>query len=418
MTEMDKPKILFISHVFPFPRSSGQRQRVYYMLRAAAAYFHVTLLTYSPSGKEKKLEYELDGICEEVIWLKNRFDEHKKISKAYYKLRASLYSFLTGLKTSNYYIGKLEFTEKRIIVALGDRTFDIVIYEYFHAWESVSYFKKRNIPVILDTHNILWQSVSSQSKGNNVLQNLLKGYKLNKYKKVEEAIWAMFDEVIAINVSEQKYIQSKVPATVKVPLVCMGIDVSAWPYSWQSARPVRLAYYGGLGSPNNVKSALVCACEIMPEIWKKFPGVELWLIGSSPAEAIKKLESDKIHVTGFIEDVAPVIGSVSIMLCPWEGTFGFRSRIVEVMALGVPVVASRNAVDGMDMEDGKGIFLTDNTEQMIEQSTRLLQDKPLLEIQSKIARDKAISQYSFEATYLKGFERIYDSIEHRKVVKP
>src|ERR1700733_6755988 len=150
---MDKPRILFISHVFPFPSSTGQRKRVYYMLKGAAAYFHVTFLTYLSAGDEEKIGNEINDICDEVIWLRSKIDN--KVSRAYYKLRALFYSVFTGFKTSNYYIGKLELTEKNIAKALNNKKFDAVVYEYFHAWESVNYFKKRNIPVILDTHNIL-----------------------------------------------------------------------------------------------------------------------------------------------------------------------------------------------------------------------------------------------------------------------
>ena len=408
----DKPKILFISHVFPFPATNGQRQRVYYMLRGASSFFHVSFLTYSPSPQEKKFENELNGVCDEVIWLKSKY-QGTKISRAYYKFRAVVYSYLTGLKPSNYFIGKLDFTENNIAEAVGNRTYDVVMYEYFHAWESVNFFKNKNIPVILDTHNILWQSYLSQYKSNNILPGFLKGYYFKLYKNAEERIWSFFDEVIAINSSEQKYIRSKVPSSTNVPLICMGVDISSWPYSWQPANPIRLGYYGGLGSPGNEKSAIVCAKEIMPEIWKIFPEAELWLIGSNPREAVKNLESDKIHVTGFVKDVATVINKISVMLCPWEGTFGFRSRIVEVMALGVPVVASNEAVDGMGMENGKGIFLTGAYSEIAAQTIRLLKDKPALDEQSKLAREEIISKFSYESTYLEGFQKIFEKTEQK-----
>ncbi len=409
---MDKPGILFISHVFPFPATVGQRQRVYYMLRGASVYFKVTFLTYSSLGQEKKFAKEMRGVCDEVIWLKSKYKKNK-ISWLYFKTMGILYSYLTGLKPSNYFVGKLDFTENKVSEAIGQRRFDLVIYEYFHAWESISYFKKQNIPVILDTHNILWQSYLIQYKSNNLLPNFLKGYYFKKYKNAEEKTWSFFDEIIAINTSEQTYIKSKVPESKDVPLIYMGIDVSAWPYSWQPATPVRLAFYGGLGSPHNARSAILCAKEIMPEIWKVFPDIELWLIGSNPTDDVKSLESDKIHITGFIKDVALIINTISIMLCPWEGTYGFRSRIIEVMSLGVPVIASRDAVDGMDMEQGKGIFLTDSSSEMIEQCIRLLMDSSILAEQSKIASNEVRSKYSFESTYLEGFQKIYKQIEQK-----
>jgi len=361
------------------------------------------------------MEEEMNELCDEVIWLRDKY-KRNILSRFFYKAASILYCFITGLKTSNYYIGKLWFTENAISKALKKKVIDIVIYEYFHAWESANYFKKQNIPVILDTHNILWQSYLAQYKHNNILPNFLKGYYFRKYKETEERIWSFFDEVIAINTCEQVYIKSKVSASTNVPLIYMGIDVSAWQYSWLPASPVRLAFYGGLGSPHNARSAIACAKEIMPEIWKEFPETELWLIGSNPTEEVKSLESDKIHITGFIKDVAPLISTVSIMLCPWEGKYGFRSRIIEVMSLGVTVVASRDAVYGMDMEHGIGIYLNDSSSEMIDQCIRLLRDRPALTKQSKLASDEVKSRYSFESTYLAGFQELYKKVESKKEI--
>ena len=40
-----KTRLLILSAVYPFPRNSGQQQRVYYKLRALRADFHITFLT-------------------------------------------------------------------------------------------------------------------------------------------------------------------------------------------------------------------------------------------------------------------------------------------------------------------------------------------------------------------------------------
>ena len=72
-----------------------------------------------------------------------------------------------------------------------------------------------------------------------------------------------------------------------------------------------------------------------------------------------------------------------------------RSRLVEVMALGVPVVAAPDAVDGMEMEAGKGIFLEEAFPRMTQACLRLLAEPAFARQQSEAARAQVEAKYSF-----------------------
>src|SRR5262249_29035716 len=155
--------------------------------------------------------------------------------------------------------------------------------------------------------------------------------------------------VIAINHEELNYLRSATPSTTKLFHAAMGVDLALWPYSWSPSGKPCLAYYGGLGSPHNQADALACYQRLMPEIWRRFPDAEFWIVGGNPPETIRALGSDsRVKVTGFVENVQPVLSRMSLLLCPWSGIFGFRSRLIEAMALGVPVVTSPDAVYGME----------------------------------------------------------------------
>jgi glycosyltransferase involved in cell wall biosynthesis len=183
----------------------------------------------------------------------------------------------------------------------------------------------------------------------------------------------------------------------------MGTDISLWPYSWQPViSPRRIAFYGGLASPQNQRDALLSYQEIMPMIWKRFPDVEFWIVGSNPPDFIKNLEQDsRVHVTGFLENPQDVLKTTSFVLCPWSGTFGFRSRVVEVMSLGVPVLASRDAVYGMGFEIGNGISVSNSSAEMATQGLKWLNNNDELAYQSSLARQQIEDKFSYEATYIR-----------------
>ena len=139
----------------------------------------------------------------------------------------------------------------------------------------------------------------------------------------------------------------------------------------------------------------------MPLVWHRIPEAELWLVGSEPPASLLGLQDtdQRVHVTGYVEQIQDLLSTMSLILCPWTGTYGFRSRLVEVMALGVPVIASPDAVYGMDMRDGAGIFLRDSDSDMAEVGLELLEHPAYAKAQSRLARQQVEQKYSFEATY-------------------
>lgn len=397
--EQKRMKLLIISHVSPWPGDSGQQLRVRYTLEVAVRAFQVDFLTIAPVGKRKEVEEQLAASGCQPLVLSSRLI-NGSFSKLRFYIGASLFALRTGMKDSNYQIGKLELCPARIRSAIGPRDYDLVLYEYFHAVDSVSVFRNMGVPVILDMHNVLWKSRKERLNEKAAWPAWLKRASLHRYRRGEETAWDQFDALIAINRSEQDLIQARLRPAQKLFYAPMGTDLSRWPACWEPAKPLRLAYYGGLASPHNEAAALRCYERVMPLIWQRIPDAELWLVGSNPTERLRRLTSDpRVKVTGFVAKVQEVLKTMSLVLCPWAGTYGFRSRIVEVMALGVPVVATPAAVDGMELESGRGIILADSDQKMAENGLRLMLSPNELATQSRLARSEMERLYSLESTY-------------------
>jgi glycosyltransferase involved in cell wall biosynthesis len=90
---------------------------------------------------------------------------------------------------------------------------------------------------------------------------------------------------------------------------------------------------------------------------------------------------------------------MSLILCPWTGRYGFRSRLVEVMALGVPVVTTPDAIYGMNLKEGMGLLLAETDIGFAEHVASILQDSGRSKQQSQRAWQQIEQQYSFKHTY-------------------
>lgn len=395
----DRPRLLLVSGVLPFPGEAGQQQRVRNKILGFRERFAVSFLTAVPRAEVGETRERLLELCDEALVLESRY-WRTPLSRLVHRLAAALYAAATGLKASNYVAGRLELSPSRVVRAVGGRELDVAVFEYWHAHRGAAALRRLGIPCVLDMHDLLWRSFRRQLAARR-LPAWWRELRVRRYRAREEAAWRSFDALITINTEEHAYVRRALPKRFPLFYAPMGADLETWSFGPRPATPPRVAYYGGLATPHNQSDARRCFEEILPLVWRTRPDVELWLVGSRPPASLTALaEKDpRVRVTGFVDDAAAVLRTMTLVLCPWTGTYGFRSRLVEVMALGVPVVATPDAVSGMDLEPGRGIFLETSAEAMARAALRLLDRPELAREQSRRAREAVEASYSFGATY-------------------
>jgi polysaccharide biosynthesis protein PslH len=394
----ERLRLLVVSHVLPFPGDSGQQQRVRLTLQSLRSRFHVTVAVPSSSSDEAVVREKLLEHCDDVIIVPSGADDGMLAKSGKY-LAGAVYCSWSGEKWSNYVIGQLQFSPSRMGQLADSGHYDCVLYEYWHANASTEVFRSRGIPTVLDMHNILWQALDRQLKGRRLLPSWVRRPLVARYRKREERAWARYDGLIAVNRAEHGYASTRVKRDIQLFHVPMGVQLDRWTYRWNPAQPPRIAYYGGLTSLHNQRSARECVLEIMPIIWEEYPTAEIWVVGSNPPPDIVALAGDRVKVTGFMEDVGPILGLMSAVLCPWKGTYGFRSRVIEAMALGIPVIVTPDAVYGMDLDPGRGLVLAESVEEMAGKLIELLRDPALAREHSLAARQQVTERFAFGHTY-------------------
>ncbi|MCZ7545724.1 MAG: glycosyltransferase family 4 protein [Anaerolineae bacterium] len=394
-----KTRLLIISHVLPFPGQSGQQMRVRNKLLAFKPDFEITFLTFAQPAQIESTRESLVPYVDHSIVMPAR-SSHRLLARLMRAVYGEAYVLATGLKPSNLFIGERELSPRRIAAHCTPTDYDIVLFEYWHAHRSLEVFQRHGIPCVLDMHDLLWQSWDRQLSTHPLpWRRLLRGRLVDAYRRHEEAAWQQFDILIAISEGEAEVVR-QVVHDKPVILAPMGIDLGKWAYNWIPAEPPRLGFYGSLGGSRfNQESVMRCVKAIMPRVWAECPDSEFWIVGANPPPEIKALEADsRIHVTGFVSDVAEVLKTMTAVLCPWTGTYGFRSRIIEVMALGVPVIATPDAVYGMGMDE-RGLFLGETDKDMVACGLKLLQKPQVAMKLSRLARQQIEDKFGFEATY-------------------
>ena len=124
-----------------------------------------------------------------------------------------------------------------------------------------------------------------------------------------------------------------------------------------------LLFVGGFRHPPNVDAALWMADEILPRIRAKRPEIGLSLVGSdAPAEILALGEREGIVVHGYVPELEPLIDAHRFSVAPLRYGAGVKGKINQALAHGLPVVATRCAVEGMGLVHGVDALVADEAE--------------------------------------------------------
>ena len=161
-------------------------------------------------------------------------------------------------------------------------------------------------------------------------------------------------------------------------------------------------FYGNFNSKQNTKAFFRLYNNIYPLVKNKIPEVQLLVLGANPPKDIIKLNNNNnIKVTGFVSDIREFISSANIFILPLELGAGFRTRVIEVMAMGIPVIGTHNAIDSIELVYGIHGFITENDVEIANYAIELLTDS---ELRNKISEEciKFVKKkYTIGATYKK-----------------
>ncbi len=154
----------------------------------------------------------------------------------------------------------------------------------------------------------------------------------------------------------------------KIHAVANGIDCDFFspahrftsPYS---AGPV-FAFTGTMDYRPNVDAVRWFVSAVLPRVVAEKPDATLHVVGRSPAPAVLRLSAQHGHVvvTGPVDDVRPYFSRAAVFVVPIRMAGGVRLKILEALAMGLPVVSTTVGAEGTDLVDGNEILIADAAE--------------------------------------------------------
>ena len=391
-------RILWIADYLPYPLVSGDRIRIYNLLRRVASRHELSLAAFLEKPEDAEGIHHLQEFCARVETV--NFQQRSHLAKAAGMLRFALEGKPPELKLlySEELVSKI-----RQLVSTMD--FDIVQIEHSRMGLYLETLpRKSDYKSILMFHNITSQqygrvSQVEQSWGRKLrswVNSVTMGYWEPRYAE-------NFDRCITVSEADRQLLLKANPR-LQVDVISNGVDIEKYqplPLPQENTSP-SLLFIGNMGYPPCVDAALYFCREIFPSIRRRIAAAELWIVGRDPRPEVLQLNGDGVHVTGQVEDVIPYYRQSTVCVVPLRAGGGTRLKILEAMALGRPVVSTTIGCEGLDVVDGQHLLIADNTDQFTEKTERLLTDRQLYKSISDNGRRLV------EATY--GWDKIADRL--------
>lgn len=196
-----------------------------------------------------------------------------------------------------------------------------------------------------------------------------------------------------------------------------GVDTDFFhPEPAVAREPGRLVITGMMGMDTNADAAVVMARDVLPIVRRDVPEATLWIVGSKPLPAVRRLHdpANGITVTGFVDDIRPYLWKAAVAVNPIRIAAGLQNKVLEALATGVPMVASRRANEGLGIPDDAIALVDGGAEEFAASVVRLLRDDAARAELGRRGREYVASNWSWDAKFEIVKDAILGAVESRR----
>lgn len=207
----------------------------------------------------------------------------------------------------------------------------------------------------------------------------------HKTREQELAFAKAADITIAITNDEKEILENYgITKTIVIPNIHIGQENNfAIPFEDRSG----IIFIGGYAHKPNIDAVKYLSKEIMPIVWAKNPAIKLTLLGSNPSSEVLELASEKIAVTGYVEDVSDYFNNSRVFAAPLRFGAGMKGKIGQSLSYALPVVTSSIGAEGIGLVADRDYFLATTAQEFADQILRLYENKALWEQLSNYSKD-------------------------------
>ncbi len=283
-------------------------------------------------------------------------------------------------------------------IYLKDNEFDIIHIDHSAMGELGLYVKSLiNKPIALRMHNVEWtiwqryaDSLSKLDPRHYYIQR-----QSDLLKKYEAELFNKMDVNFAIT-NVDREIALKMSPNARFIIAGGGVNTDEFkPDNTLIRNKFTLIHATNYQWRHNIAAIKWFIDEVLTELIKKYNNINLKLLGKYAPNWLLNYNSN-INVTGYVPEVQSHLNTAGIYIAPLFVGGGIRIKILEAMAMGLPVVASPVSAEGISATENDGLFIAENKAEFAEKIIYLISNDQIRIEAGKSARQYILDNYTWD----------------------
>lgn len=354
--------ILMLSPTLPRPPHIGSRIRLLHLLEALSAAHRVTLVAPAVAGDAAPESMSSSGVDVRTVPVAPR--------KSLTALRAFVSNrpYRAAKSCTSAY--------RRLVARLSESLpFDLIWVNYVEMMSGLPRRLPRPVPILLDQPNDELETWRGLAAAKRWPASAFARRNIRLLDRVERDAFPRLAAVVAVSEDERESLSRRLPDGCPVWIIPNGVDVDFFRPEPRDGNGRDVVFCASLDVSMNTDAAVYFAGEIWPLIRRSRHSASLKIVGRTPPLRLRRLNgADGITVTGTVADVRPFYRNAAVAVAPFRIGAGTKLKILEAMAMGVPVVATSVGARGIEANDGEHLLIADEPRAFADRVLSLLRD--------------------------------------------
>lgn len=378
--------LLFLAHRIPYPPNKGDKIRAWHLLEYLSQRYRVHLGAFIDDPDDWRHAETLRNVCASSYMA--------GIDQRWAKLRA-----LTGLATGEpltlpfyRHAGMQRWVDDRFTSGV-DR---VLTYSSAMARFVVHRSGTRRIMDFVDIDSDKWRQYAPSKPWPLSWLYRRESIRLLAW---ERQIAAEFDASLFVSAAEAADFRKLAPESAdKISHYHNGVDAEYFSPERDYPNPypdsvVPIVFTGAMDYWPNIEAVLWFAEEVLPELRDRRANCLFAIVGGKPTAEVRRLaDQPGILVTGRVADVRPYLAHAHVVVAPLRIARGIQNKVLEGMAMAKPVVATPQAMEGIDALQGQEFQVAGNAAAMTAAILLALRSPGM----GAAARSRVLSDYNWK----------------------
>ena len=388
-----RPALLFLCQTLPYPPDGGVWIRTYHILRLLSRAFDITALCFERSASADASRRASTAAGVEALSAFARVEVFA-IPQRHSRLRYvadHLRSVARG-RAYTEYLYESQAYRSRVRELLRSRRFDLV---HADSLDMAGYFDECEPLPIVCVHHDIESALLDRRAG--VERNRSKKAYLHHQARLTRSLERRRCGCIALNVTVSDADRARLEGLVpdaRVSVVPNGVDLEEFRPGTVDGSGV--AYVGGTNWFPNLDALNYFADAIWPHLRDIPEAHARWIGSATPEQRDHYSRTHGIELTGYAEDVRPLMQDAACHIVPLRAGGGTRLKILNSWAMGKPVVSTSIGCEGLDAVDGHNILIRDDPREFAAAVQNVLGDRALRRRLGARGRATAERLYSWD----------------------